>query len=79
MLDWGRHRKWSFAPFTVQDVGNSSYWDVLLPVFLEVMADRVACVAFPAEAAAEMLAEHLFSTLFSACVSRCLFSFMHSA
>ena len=54
MLDWGRHRKWSFAPFTVQDVGNPSYWDALLPVFVEVMADRVACVAFPAEAAAEM-------------------------
>ena len=54
MLDWGRHRKWSLAPFTVQDVGNPSYWDALLPVFVEVMADRVACVAFPAEAAAEM-------------------------
>ena len=54
MLDWGRHRKWSFAPFTVQDVGNPSYWDALLPVFVDVMADRVACVAFPAEAAAEM-------------------------
>ena len=25
-----------------------------MPVFVEVMADRVACVAFPAEAAAEM-------------------------
>ena len=46
MLDWGRHRKWSFALFTVQDVGNPSYWDALLPVFVEVMADRVACVAF---------------------------------
>ena len=33
MLDWGRHRQWSFAPFTVLDVGNSSYWDALLPVF----------------------------------------------
>ena len=54
MLDWGRHRKWSFAPFTVQDVGNPSYWDALLPVFVEVMADRVACVAVPAEGAAEM-------------------------
>ena len=54
MLDWGRHCEWSFAPFTVQDVGNPSYWDALLPVFVEVMADRVACVAFPAEAAAEM-------------------------
>ena len=53
-LDWGRHRKWSFAPFTVLDVGNPSYWDALLPVFVEEMADRVACVAFPAEAAAEM-------------------------
>ena len=53
-LDWGRHREWSFAPFTVLDVGNPSYWDALLPVFVEVMADRVACVAFPAEAAAEM-------------------------
>ena len=53
-LDWGRHREWSFAPFTVLDVGNPSYWDVLLPIFVEVMADRVACVAFPAEAAAEM-------------------------
>ena len=53
-LDWGRHRAWSFAPFTVLDVGNPSYWDALLPVFVEVMTDRVACVAFPAEAAAEM-------------------------
>ena len=57
MLDWGRHRKWSFAPFTVQDVGNPSYSDAILPVFVEVMADRVACVAFPAEAAAEMCDE----------------------
>ena len=53
-LDWRRHRAWSFAPFTVLDVGNPSYWDALLPVFVEVMTDRVACVAFPAEAAAEM-------------------------
>ena len=53
-LDGGRHREWSFAPFTVLDVGNPSYWDALLPVFVEVMANRVACVAFPAEAAAEM-------------------------
>ena len=53
-LDWGLHREWSFAPFTVLDVGNPSYWDALLPVFVEVMADRVACVAFPTEAAAEM-------------------------
>ena len=53
-LDWGRHRAWSFAPVTVLDVGNPSYWDALLPVFVEVMADRVACVALPAEAAAEM-------------------------
>ena len=45
---------WSFAPRTVLDVGDPSYWDALLPVFVEVMADRVACVAFPAEAAAEM-------------------------
>ena len=37
-LDWGRHREWSFAPFTVLDVGNPSYWDALLPVFVEVMA-----------------------------------------
>ena len=43
-LDWGRHREWSFAPFTVLDVGNRNYWDALLPVFVEVMADRVACV-----------------------------------
>ena len=43
-----------FAPSTVLDVGNPSYWDALLPAFVEVMADRVACVAFPAEAAAEM-------------------------
>ena len=43
-----------FCSFTVLDVGNPSYWDALLPVFVEVMADRVACVAFPAEAAAEM-------------------------
>ena len=28
-----------------------------MPVFVEVMADRVACVAFPAEAAAEMCDE----------------------
>ena len=41
----------------MQDVGNPSYWDALLPVFVEVMADRVACVAFPAEAAAEMCDE----------------------
>ena len=54
MLDRGRHREWSFALFTVLDVGNPSYWDALLPVLVEVMADRVACVAFPAEAAAEM-------------------------
>ena len=54
MLDWGRHREWSFAPFTVLDVGNPGYWDALLPVFVEVTADGVACVAFPAEAAAEM-------------------------
>ena len=54
MLNWGRHREWSFAPFTVLDVGNPSSWDALLPIFVEVMADRVACVAFPAEAAAEM-------------------------
>ena len=53
-LDWGRHREWSLALFTVLDVGEPSYWDALLPVFVEVMADRVACVAFPAEAAAEM-------------------------
>ena len=56
-LDWGRHREWSFAPYTVLDVGNPSYWDALLPVFVEVMADRVASVAFPAEAAAEMRGE----------------------
>ena len=48
-LDWGRHREWSFAPFTVLDVANPSYWDALLPVFVEVMADRVACVAFPTQ------------------------------
>ena len=54
MLDWGRHREWSFALFTVLDVGNPSYWDALLPVFVEVVAERVACVAFHAEAAAEM-------------------------
>ena len=54
MLDWGRHRAWSFAPFTVLDVGDPGSWDALLPFFVEVMADRVACVAFPAEAAAEM-------------------------
>ena len=53
-LDWGRHRAWSFAPFTVLDVGNPSYWDALLQVFVEMMADRAACVAFPTEAAAEM-------------------------
>ena len=35
-------------------MGNPSYWDALLPVFVEVMEDRVACVAFPAEAASEM-------------------------
>ena len=35
-------------------MGNPSYWDALLPIFVEVMADRVACVAFPAEAAAAM-------------------------
>ena len=34
MLDWGRHREWSFAPFTVLDVGNPSYWNALLPVFV---------------------------------------------
>ena len=53
-LDWGRNREWSFTPFTVLDVGSPSYCDARLPVFVEVMADRVACVAFPAEAAAEM-------------------------
>ena len=53
-LDWGRHREWSFAPFTILDVENPGYRDALLPVFVEVMADRLACVAFPAEAAAEM-------------------------
>ena len=53
-LDWGRRRAWSFAPRTVLDVGDPSYWDALLPVLVEVMADRVACVASPAEAAAEM-------------------------
>ena len=42
MLDWRRHREWSLAPFTVLDVGNPSYWDALLPVFVDVMADRVA-------------------------------------
>ena len=63
MLDWRRHREWSFAPFTVLDVGNPSYWDALLPVFVEVMADRVACVAFPAEAAAEMHDESCSTTL----------------
>ena len=47
---------------TVLDVGNPSYWDALLPVFVEVMSDRVGCVAFPAEAAAEMRDEKL-STL----------------
>ena len=41
----------------MHDVGNPSYWDALLPVFVEVMADRVACVAFPAEAAAELCYE----------------------
>ena len=51
----GRHRECVFfAPFTVLDVGNPSYLDGLLPVFVEAMADRVACVAFLAEAAAEM-------------------------
>ena len=35
-------------------MGNPSYWDALLPVFVEVMADRVECVAFPVEAAVEM-------------------------
>ena len=35
------------------------YWDALLPVFVEVMADRVACVAFLAEAAAEMLTKEV--------------------
>ena len=49
-LDWGRRRAWSFAPRTVLDVGDPSYWDALLPVLVEVVADRVACVAFPAEA-----------------------------
>ena len=53
-LDWGRHRAWSFALFTVLHVGNPGYWNALLPVFVEVMADRVACVAFPAQAAPEM-------------------------
>ena len=53
-LDWGHRRAWSVAPRTVLDVGDSSYWDTLLPSLVEVMADRVACVAFPAEAAAEM-------------------------
>ena len=30
-------------------MGNPSYWDALLPVFVEVMADRVICVALPAD------------------------------
>ena len=34
-LDWGRCREWSFAPFTVLDVRNPSYWDALLPVLLK--------------------------------------------
>ena len=25
-LDWGRHREWSFALFSIVDVGNPSYW-----------------------------------------------------
>ena len=45
----GHPRACSFAPRTVLDVGDSSYWDTLLPILIEVMADRVACVAFPAE------------------------------
>ena len=53
-LDWGRRRAWSFAPRAVLDVGDPSCWDALLPVLVEVMADRVARVAFLAEAAAEM-------------------------
>ena len=53
-LDWGRRRAWSFAHRTVLDVGDPSYWDALLPVLVEVMTDRVASVALPAEAAAEM-------------------------
>ena len=58
-MDWGRRRAWSFASLTVLDVGDPSYWDALLPVLVEVMADRVACVAFPAEAAAEMHDERI--------------------
>ena len=53
-FDWGHRRAWSFATRTVLDVGDSSYFDTLLPILVELMADRVACVAFPAEAAAEM-------------------------
>ena len=53
-MDWGPRRAWSYAPRTVLDVGDSSYRDTLLPILVEVIADRVACVAFPAEAAAEM-------------------------
>ena len=37
-LNWGRHREWSFALFTVLDKVNPSYWDAILPVFVEVMA-----------------------------------------
>ena len=39
-LDWGRHRR-----------GKPNCWDAIL---VEVMANRVACVAFLVEAAAEM-------------------------
>ena len=53
-LDWGRRRAWSFAPRTVLDVGDPSYWDALLPVLVEVVADRVACVAFRTEADTEV-------------------------
>ena len=53
-MDWDHPRAWPFAPRALLDDGDSSYWDTLLPILIEVMADRVACVAFPAEAAAEM-------------------------
>ena len=45
-LDWGRHRAWSFAPFTVLDVDNPSYWDALLPVFVDDgRSRRMRCIS----------------------------------
>ena len=54
LVNVSTNRSARVAPRTVLDVGDSSYWDTLTSILVEVMADRVACVAFSVEAAAEM-------------------------